>query len=321
MRPERRQFLAAFGGAAILWPIAAGGQQRLPRVGILDPGLAHLFAAFFVGMRDAGYVEGQNIAYVRRVSEGRPETLRELAVELVRADVDVIVTAGPTGVVAAMAATSDKPIVFAALGDAIATGAVTSLAHPDRNVTGFSFLNTEISAKRMELLHTAVPDARRVAVLRDPNSIGADLKPTLNTATAMNLEAEVFEVVNPDEYERAFRAAIAANASAINVLGSPVFNRNREQLTALAADYRLPAIYETSEYVHAGGLMSYGPSLADLFRRAAGYVVRLLRGARPSDLPVEQPTKFELVINLKTAKGLGLTVPSSLLASADELIE
>jgi putative ABC transport system substrate-binding protein len=318
---RRRRLIALFSGAltSSLAATCVRGSE-LPRIGILDPGLEHLFEAFFGGMRDLGYIEDQNVAYIRRADK-QPGMLSKLAAELVRANVDVIVTGGPAAVAAAMGATSTKPIVFAALGDALATGAVTNLAHPDRNATGFSFLNTEISAKRMELLHEAIPYGHRVAVLRDRVGSGADLKPTLDAATALGLQAELLQVASPDEYEQAFRAAIAANAEAIDVLASPVFNSNREQLINLATRYRLPAIYETDEYVRAGGLMSYGPSLTDLLRRAAGYVFKLLHGAKPGDLPVEQPTRFELVINLKTAKALGLTVPQSLMQRADEVIE
>jgi len=173
----------------------------------------------------------------------------------------------------------------------------------------------------VELLHEAVPHARRVAILRDRLNSGADLKQTLQAAETVGLETQLLEVTRSDEYEDAFRAAIEAHAEAINILASPIFNANRERLIGLAAQYRLPAIYETSEYVRSGGLMSYGPSLADLFRRAAGDVVKLLQGARIADLPVEQPTKFEFVINLKTGRSVGLAIPQSLLARADEVIE
>jgi putative ABC transport system substrate-binding protein len=220
-----------------------------------------------------------------------------------------------------MSATSTIPIVFGAIGDALGAGVATNLAHPDRNATGFSFLNTEISSKRMELLHEAVPQARCIAILRDRNSVGLDVKPTLQAAASSRVEAPLFEVADAAEYDEAFRVAIAAHAEAIDVLGSPIFNANREQLVRLAAHHRLPAIYEAREYVFSGGLMSYGPDLAELFRRAAGYVAKLLRGAKPSELPIEQPTKVELVINLKTAKALGLAVPQSLLQRADEVIE
>ena len=319
----RRRVVLAFLGGAFALPLATFRSiaADLPRVGILDPGLPHLFEAFFSGMRDLGYTEGQTVVYIRRSSEGRSEALSRLASELVEAKPDVIVAASPAGVRAAMRAISTIPIIFPALGDALANRAVTNLARPEGNSTGFSFLNTEISAKRMELLHEAVPNARRIAVLRDRMTTGADLKPTLQAAEATGLQAQIFEVTSPDEYDQTFSAAIAARAEAIDVLGSSVFNTNRERLIGLATRYRLPAMYEASEYVHSGGLMSYGASLIDLFRRSAGYVDKVLHGAKPADLPVQQPTKFELVINLQTAKALGLTVPHSLLARADEVIE
>jgi putative ABC transport system substrate-binding protein len=273
-------------------------------------------------MRDLGYVEGRNIAYERRSSAGRSEPIPQLAAELVQAKVAVIVTAGLKPVRAAMQATSTIPIVFAALGDAIVTGTVSNLARPDRNATGFSFLNTEISAKRVELLHEMLPTARRVAVLFDRNNnTRFNLETAVNSARTMTLEAPVFEVAGPDEFEGAFVAAVAAQAEVINVLASPVFNANRERLIELSARHHLAAMYESAEYVRGGGLISYGPSFFDLFRRAASYVDKILKGAKPADLPVQQPTKFELVINLKTAKALGLTLPQSILARADEVIE
>ena len=217
----KRRVVLAFLGTALAAPVALlqSSAADAPRIGILDPGLPHLFEAFFSGMRDFGYNEGQNIVYIRRSSEGRSETLSRLASELAETKPDVIVTGGPAGVRAAMLATSTIPIIFAALGDALATGVVTNLARPDRNSTGFSFLNTEISAKRMELLHEAAPNARRVAVLRDRMTTGADVKPTLQAAEAAGLQAQIFEVTSPDEYEGAFSAAIAAGAEAVDVLG------------------------------------------------------------------------------------------------------
>jgi ABC-type uncharacterized transport system substrate-binding protein len=318
---RRRELLAFTGGLALSLGAGRLDASDLPSIGILDPGLSHLFDAFFAGMNDYGYIEGETVAYIRRSIAAKSEALSQAAAELAGAKVDIIVTAGPLPVRAAMNATTTIPIVFAALGDALATGVVTNLAHPSGNATGFSFLNTEISTKRVELLHAAVPDADRIAVLWESTGTGADLKASLDAAAAMGLETKLFEVAHPDAYERAFDAAIAARAGAIDVLASPAFNANRELLIGLAGRYRLPAMYETSEYVYSGGLISYGPSLSDLFRRAAGYVVKLLHGAKPAELPVEQPTKFELVINLKTAKALGITVPPSLLARANEVIE
>jgi putative ABC transport system substrate-binding protein len=320
---RRRALIAMLGGtvALTLGSLRAGSGKSLPRIGILDPGIPHLFDEFVAAMSDMGYAEGQTITYIRRSAAGRADLIPQLAAELVNAGVDVIVTAAPLPVTALMKATSTIPIVFAALGDAIATGAVSSLAHPDRNATGLSFLNTEVSAKRMELLHELVPEVRRIAILSDSNTIRANLEPALAYARAIGLEARVFEVKSRDDFDAAFDAAAAAHMEAINVLASAFFNANRVQLTDLAARHRLPAMYETSEYVHSDGLMSYGPSLADLFRRAAVYVDKLLNGASPADLPVQQPTKFELVINLKTARTLGLAIPPSLLALADEVVE
>jgi putative ABC transport system substrate-binding protein len=319
----RRRETFALVAAGLLLGLASGKASiaaDLPRVGILSAGLVENFAAFFAGMRDLGYIEGQNIIYLRRSAEGRAGPIPQHALELVQAKVDVIVTAGPLPVQAAMRATSTIPIVFAALGDAIAAGAASSLAHPDRNATGFSFLNTEIGAKRFELLHEIFPEAHHVAILFDLNSIRSSLDMAIATSRTLGLEASVRQVSGSEEFDAAFAASIAAGARAINILASPFFNANRNQLTDLAARYRLPAMYESAEYVRQGGLISYGPSFADLFRRAAAYVDRILKGAKPADLPVEQPTKFELVINLKTAKALGLTVPPSLLARADEVI-
>jgi putative ABC transport system substrate-binding protein len=320
---RRRDLLIVFlaAGAGVFRSGVRLKAAELPRVGVLAAGIAELFEAFFAGMSDLGYVEGHNITYERRSSTGRPEPIPQLAAELVRAKVDLIVTAGPLPVRAAMEATSTIPIVFAALGDAIATGAVKNLAHPDRNATGFSFLNTEIGAKRVELLREMLPDTRRVAILFDRNSGASSLEITVKSARALGLEQPVFEVAGPGEFEAAFAAAAVAQAQAINVLASPFFNANRGRLIDLAAQHRFPAMYESAEYVRDGGLMSYGPSFIDLFRRAANYVDKILKGAKPADLPVEQPTRFELVINVKTAKTLGLTVPPSLLARADEVIE
>ena len=318
---RRRELLEFTGWLALSLGTSRLNAADLPRIGILDPGLPHLFDAFFAGMKDHGYIEGQTVAYMRRSTAGEAEPLRQAAAELAGAKVNIIVTAGPLAVRAAMNATRTIPIVFAALGDAIANRVVTNLAHPSENATGFSFLNTEMSIKRVELLHVMAPNAHRIAVLWDNSGTGADLKATLDAAAAMGLETKLFEVARPDEYEGRFKAAIVAGNGAIDVLGSPTFNENRELLVSLADRYRLPAMYETSEYVYSGGLISYGPSLFDLFRRAAGYVVKLLDGAKTAELPAQQPTKFELIINLKTAKALGIAVPQSLLARADEVIE
>jgi putative tryptophan/tyrosine transport system substrate-binding protein len=319
---RRRYLIGGLAAGAALWPLAVRGQQAaVPRIGILDPGIAHLFAAFFKGMQGLGYEEGRNVSYVRRSAEGHAERIPALAAELVDLKVSLIVTAAPQPVRAAMAATATIPIVFAAVGDAVGNGIVQSLARPGRNATGLSFLNTEISSKRLQLLHEAVPSAQRVAVLSDRSNPPNSLDATKQAGRSLRLELQILDVADPGEFEGAFQAAVSGGAKAIDVLASAFFNANRVRLAELAAKYRLPAMYETSEYVHSGGLMSYGPSLTDLFRRAATYVDKILKGSKPSDLPVEQPTKFELVINLKTAKALGLTIPPLLLASADEVIQ
>jgi len=316
---SRRRFTGALAAAAAL--VLARAQSAsgdAARIGILDPGLPELFEAFFQGMRALGYVEGQNVSYVRRSGGGDPARIPQLALELAALKPDVVVTAAPSPIRAAIKATSTIPIVFV-VGDAIAAGAVKSLALPGGNATGLSFLNTEISTKRLELLHEALPRIRRVAVLWDQTQTAPSA--TTNAARLLDLELQLLGVKDAEEFETAFKAAQSGHAEAIDVLASPYFNAHRKRLVELAAMYRLPAIYESSEYVQAGGLMSYGPSLADLFRRMAGYVDRILKGAKSGDLPVEQPTKFELWLNLKTAKALGLTIPPLLLGTADEVIE
>lgn len=324
---RRRDFGRRLGGmtAALSVPPSLSATHLkaadLPRIGVLDPGLSGQFAAFFAGMRDLGYVKDQNVTYVERSAAGQPDLIAQLAAELVAAKVAVIVTAGPLPVRAAMAATSTIPIVFAALGDALVTGVVSNLAHPDRNATGLSFLNTEIGTKRVELLHEMLPDVRRIAVLNDRNSNRLNVDTTLAAARAHGLEATVVDVTSAEEFGAAFEAMLAARAQALDALASPFFNANRERLVELAARHRLPAIYESAEYVRVGGLASYGAELSDLFRRASVYVDKILKGAKPADLPVQQPTTFELALNMRTAKVLGVTFPPSFLARADEVIE
>jgi putative ABC transport system substrate-binding protein len=290
---------------------------KAARIGVLDPGLPLHFAAFFAGMRDLGYVDGRNVTYLAR--SGRADRIAQMASELVESKVDVIVATGPVQVPAVLKATSTIPVVFV-LGDPVGNGVVSNLARPDRNATGLSFLNTEVGAKRLELLVEMLPGTRRVAVLFDHNSTRANLDATVAAARALNLEAPVTEIRSIEEFEEAYAAA-AQQAKAMDVLASPFFNANRARLVELAARYRLPAMYESDEFVRAGGLISYGAGLVDLFRRMAGYVDKILKGAKPADLPVEQPTKIDLTINLKTAKALGLVLPPAMIARADEVIE
>ena len=261
-----------------------------------------------------------------RDAEGKPERLPALAAELVALKVDVIVAPNTAQALAAKQATRTLPIVFAFVADPVASGLVTSLARPGGNVTGLSSLTPELVGKRLELLTQAVPGVSRVAVLWQPGAQGERtdkdmLKGADVAARALGVRLQFVEARGPADFDRAFSDMTRARAGALTVLGSTMFISERRRLVDLAAKNRLPAVYARREYVDAGGLMSYGPNLADLFRRAATYVDKILKGAKPADLPVEQPTKFELVINLKTAKALGLTIPQSLLGRADEVIQ
>jgi putative tryptophan/tyrosine transport system substrate-binding protein len=320
---KRREFITLLGGAAVAWPLAARAQQRttLPQIGILDPGLPQHFEAFRRGMSDLNYVEGKSISYIYRSAAGRAEPVQRLASELAALNPDVIVTASALPVRAVKEATSAIPIVFATLADAITAGAVSNLAHPGGNLTGLSFLNTELSAKRLELLLETLPNIRRIAVLRDLNTPRTWAEATEEAGRHLGPALQLLEVAEPETFENAFEAAVNARAEALDVLASAFFNSHKARLVELAAKYRLPTMYEHDDFVRTGGLIAYGPSIPDLFRRAATYVDKILNGAKPGDLPVEQPTKFALSINLKTARALGLTVPPTLLAIADEVIE
>jgi len=312
-------------------PLAAEAQQaaKIARIGYLSPNLAatpHLREAFRQGLRDLGYVEGRNLVIEYRDAEGKLERLPALAAELVALKVDVILAEGGTlGPRVAKQATRTIPIVFAA-GDPVGSGLVTSLARPGGNVTGLSNLSAELVGKRLELLKQAVPGVSRVAVLRHPVALGERtakdmLKAADVAARALGVQPQFIEARGPDEFARAFSDMTSARAGALTLLPSAMFLREHRRLVDLAAKNRLPAVYTSREFVDAGGLMSYGANQPDLFRRAATYVDKILKGAKPGDLPVEQPTKFELVINLKTAKALGLTIPQSVLARADEVIQ
>ena len=320
---DRRTFLAGAGAVLFAAPLAAEAQpaERMPRVGILDPGIPHLFAAFRDAMRQRGYVEGQNIAFEVRSAQGRPDQIRGLAAELVKLGPDVIVSAANLPLNALKQETKTIPIVAAAIGDAVAAGLITNLAKPDGNITGLSFLNTELSGKRLEVLRQTFPKIRRVVMLNDSNNTASFAVETERAAKRLGVHLQRIDVRSPDDFERAFDATRRDRADAIDVLASAFFNAHRVQIVKLAARTRLPAIYESREYAEAGGLMTYGQNLEELFRRAAVYVDKILKGTRPADLPMEQPTKFELVINLKTAKALGLTIPPSLLQRADEVIQ
>jgi putative ABC transport system substrate-binding protein len=312
-------------------PVAAEAQQaaKVPRIGFLETNRAaspHTPEAFRQGLRDLGYFEGRNVVIEYRDAEGKPERFPALAAELVALKVDVIVASSQLSALAAKQATRTLPIVFAAAGNPVTSGLVTSLARPGGNVTGSSLLAPELVGKCLELLTQAVPGVSRVAFLWHPDVLGerADkdiLKEADVAARALGVQLQFVEARGPADFDRAFADMTRAHAGALTVLTSPMFFSERRRLVDLAAKHRLPAVYQWREGVDAGGLMAYGPNVTDLFRRAATYVDKILKGAKPADLPVQQPTKFELVINLKTAKALGLTIPPSVLARADHIVE
>ncbi len=326
----RRAFIGTLAGGLLTAPFAAEAQQaaKVPRIGWLgdSPAAGPRLEAFFQGLRDLGYVEGRNLVIEYRYAEGKPERLPALAAELVALKVDVIVAANTLVALAAKQATTTLPIVFAAAADPVTSGLVTSLARPGGNVTGMSALIPELVGKCLEHLKQAVPGVSRVAVLWQPGALVERterdiLKETEVAARALGVRLQFVEARGPADFDRAFSDMTRARAGALTVWSTPMFTGERRRLVDLAAKNRLPAVYAQRDFVDAGGLMSYGPNGPDLFRRAATYVDKILKGAKPADLPVEQPTKFELVINLKTAKALGLTIPPSLLQRADEVIQ
>jgi ABC-type uncharacterized transport system substrate-binding protein len=313
-------------------PPAAEAQQaaKIPRIGYLALDRAtspHLTEAFRQGLRDLSYVEGRNVVIEYRDAEGKPERLPALAAELVALKVDVIFAPGRPHALAAKQATRTVPIVFTGVSDPVTDGLVTSLARPGGNVTGLSLNPTlELIGKRLELLKQAVPGVTRVAILRQPGGQGErtetdSLKAAEVAARELGVRLQFVEARGPTDFDRAFSDMTRARVGALTGLGGSMFFNERRRLVNLAAKNRLPAVYPLRDYVDAGGLMSYGPNIADSFRRAATYVDKILKGAKLADLPVEQPTKFELVINLKAAKALGLTIPQSLLLRADQVIE
>ena len=328
---KRREFIALLSGAAAGWPITADAQQtaKVARIGYLALNLAaapYLPEAFRQGLRDLGYVEGRNVVIEYRDAEGKLERLPALAAELVALKVDVIVAPNTPAALAAKQATRTLPIVFIGAGDPVTSGLVTSLARPGGNVTGLSVLSTELVGKWLELLKQVVPGVSRVAALWQPGAMDERTDKDMQegaavAAQALGVRLQFVEARGPADFDRAFSDMTKARAGALTVRPAPMFISERRRLVDLAAKNRLPAVYAWREFVDAGGLMAYGPNLSDLYRRAATYVDKILKGAKLGDLPVEQPTKFELVINLKTAKALGLTIPPAVLARADEVIE
>ena len=331
MRGLRLAFTITLLLSGLFIPSAAEAQQaaKVARMGILTINRAaapHLTEAFLQGLRDLGYVEGRNVAIEYRDAGGKVDRLPALAAELVALKVDVIMAGSTPLALAAKQATRSIPIVFLSSGDPVADGLVTSLARAGGNVTGLSSLTPERVGKCLELLTQAVPGVSRVAVLWQPGAVGErtekdTLKGAEVAARALGVRLQFVEARGPADIDRAFSDMTRARAGALAVWTTSMFVAERRRLVALAAKNRLPGVYTLREFVDAGGLMSYGHSQADLNRRAATYVDKILKGAKPADLPVEQPTKFELVINLKTAKALGLTIPPSLLARADHVVE
>ena len=328
---RRREFITLLSGTAATWPLVVRAQQQAtPAIGYLgigSPDTEVSLAGFLRGLSEAGYAEGQSVTIHYRWAEGNPERFPVLAAELVMLKVHVIVTAGGTlAALAAKQATATIPIVFTAVGDPVEEGLVANLARPGGNVTGFSVTLPDLIGKFLELIKEVVPGASRVALLLKPDAMPdlareVRLKEAEASARALGVKLQVFEARRPEDFDRVFSDMSKAPADALVVWPTPLFQLERRRLSDLAAKHRLPAVFPFKNYVEAGGLMSYGPNPLDLSRRAAIYVGKILKGAKPSDLPVEQPTKFELVINLKTAKMLGIIVPASLLARADEVIE
>jgi ABC-type uncharacterized transport system substrate-binding protein len=322
---DRRAFLWGLTIGALSIPLTAEA-QRTPKVGWIEAGSRsanqHFLDAFRQGLRDLQYIEGQNIVIEDRWADGRAERFPELLAELIRSKVDVIVVASTPGASAAKRTESMTPVVFWGVSDPVGIGLVASLGHPGGNITGLG-LEDGLSGKWLELLKEAVPNAIRLAVLWNPGSRGLEsrVRELQAAAAALKLRLYAFEVRSVTELDGAFNAMSKTHVGGLVVLVDPLTLRHRESIVRLAARTRLPAIYGFPEFARAGGLVAYGPSVPDQARRAATYVDKILKGAKPADLPVEQPTKFELVINMKTAKTLGLTIPQSVLGRADEIIQ
>jgi putative ABC transport system substrate-binding protein len=324
---RRREFITLVGGAAA-WALAARAQPlgKPPTIGLLLPNTVAVdtprVAALMRRLRELGWIEGRNIAVEYRWAEGRTEHLAEFAAEFVRLQVDVIVTSATTTSLAVKQATSTIPVVFAAVGDPVGAGLVASLARPGGNVTGLSLQQSDTASKRLELLRDVVPGPHQVAIMANIDNASAmlDMRETLTAARTFGLDTVKSEIRRPEDIAAAIDA-LKVRANALYVCNDPLVATNRVRISTLALGARLPTMFNAEEYVEAGGLLSYGPNFPDLYRRAAEYVDKILRGAKPADLPIEQPTKFDLIVNLTTAKALGLTIPESFLIRADRVIE
>ena len=327
---DRRAFISSVTGSLLAAPLAAEAQQagRVYRIGVLlnkasDPAESRQWQGLWLGLRERGWIEGENILIELREAEGNSSRVPELAADLVRRKMDLIVTRGSLFTGAVKAATSSIPIVFIAHADPVGTGHVASLARPGGNITGLAILQTELGAKGLEILRSVVPKVTRIAVLWHPGTPSAapGLKALEEPARRLRLELQPVGARSAAELEGAFAAMARAGAQGVLVLATPIFFGERQRLAELAIAHRLPTMFQIRDYAEAGGLTSYGADLADLYRRAAIPVDKILKGAKPGDIPIEQPTKFEWIINLKTAKALGLTIPPSLLQRADQVIE
>ena len=323
---DRRTFIGTLTGGLLAAPLAEAQQVgRVPRIGVLAPGRPPLehFDAFREGLRDLGYTEGQTILLEPRWDEGSTARHASLVADLVRLKVDIIVAGTTPAALAAKKATRTIPIVMAAIADPVGAGLVTSLARPGGNTTGMSLISAELSGKRIGILKEAMPSISRVAVLwnpMNPNTVGL-LHDTKGAAQSLGIQVQVHEVRNGAEVDTAFESAVKGGAQALITVQDALFTLQRARIAEIARNRRIPTMSGESGFAAAGGLMNYGPNIVDSWRRSAVYVDRILKGAQPGDLPIEQPTKFELVINLKTAKALALTIPPSLLQRADQVIE
>ena len=320
---KRREFITLLGGSVALWPLTAHA-QKVFKIGLLDTGLGANFAVPFVGkLVELGYVEGKNVVIERRSAEGNAELLAGLAADLVRQQVDVIVTAGTPAGFAAKKATSTIPIVLGANSDPVGVGLVASLARPGGNTTGNSLMAPDLSAKRLEILHTLAPEISRIAILWDSSNPGMAER-VRETKIAADQSHVLLHTVGPrnlNELDTAFADLLNARPDALLVTAEAFTRQHLVRILDFANNNKIPAMFEDSSYVAAGGLVSYGPDYQDVFRKAAVFVDKILKGAKPADLPIEQPTKFELAINLKTAKAIGLSIPPTLLTTADKVIE
>jgi len=324
---RRREVIALLGGAAVAWPLAARAQPaKLPTIGYLGGGTPATeslrIAAFSQQLRELGWIEGRNLAIEYRWPEGRIDRVGEIAAEFVQLKVDVIVTIGTPAALAAKRATSVIPIVFTTVADPIGAGLIISLSKPDGNVTGLSIQQTDIAGKRLELLREVVPGLERLAVLANVGNPATmlELAEVQTAARTLGVQVATLEIRRAEDIGPVF-AALKDRPQALYVAGDPLLNTYRVRVNILALGARLPTMHASRDYVEAGGLMSYGPNFPDLFRRAAGYVDKILRGTKPGDIPVEQPTKFDVAVNLTTAQALGLKIPETFLSRADEVIE